>query len=230
MVNRDVPERNFQPGLELSRESRLTGAGRAIEQDNLAWQRRLDTNDINQGRCLSELADSLLTAGRHVYRSAPDSRGNAIVSARRGDRRSCGRWCFTRPPKHRSIARADAELHIIRACRLPVGPLAFSDFAQVGIDWYLLYQLVNDVLTSANYIKEQTRPLHFARPELAQKYLQTFQVGLISAQALFAPRRMGKSEFLGASRQSKSSLQAVPRALCGGCLVVQPNHFTIGRR
>jgi hypothetical protein len=39
-------------------------------------------------------------------------------------------------------------------------------------------------------------PWHFARPELAQKYLQTFEIGLISAQALFAPRRMGKSEFL----------------------------------
>jgi len=36
----------------------------------------------------------------------------------------------------------------------------------------------------------------FARPELAQKHLQTFEIGLISAQALFAPRRMGKSEFL----------------------------------
>jgi hypothetical protein len=29
-----------------------------------------------------------------------------------------------------------------------------------------------------------------------RRYLQTFQIGLISAQALFAPRRMGKSEFL----------------------------------
>lgn len=39
-------------------------------------------------------------------------------------------------------------------------------------------------------------PWHFARPLLAQKYLKTFRVGLLSAQALFAPRRMGKSEFL----------------------------------
>ena len=39
-------------------------------------------------------------------------------------------------------------------------------------------------------------PWHFARPELARKYLRTFEIGLISAQALFAPRRMGKSEFL----------------------------------
>jgi hypothetical protein len=37
---------------------------------------------------------------------------------------------------------------------------------------------------------------HFARPVLAKKYIDTFEVGLISAQALFAPRRMGKSEFL----------------------------------
>jgi hypothetical protein len=44
--------------------------------------------------------------------------------------------------------------------------------------------------------KTRPDPWHFGRPALAQKYLQTFQVGLISAQALFAPRRMGKSEFL----------------------------------
>ena len=44
--------------------------------------------------------------------------------------------------------------------------------------------------------KSKADPWHFARPELAQRYLQTFRVGLISAQALFAPRRMGKSEFL----------------------------------
>jgi hypothetical protein len=37
---------------------------------------------------------------------------------------------------------------------------------------------------------------HFARPTLAGKYIATFEVGLISAQALFAPWRMGKSEFL----------------------------------
>jgi len=44
--------------------------------------------------------------------------------------------------------------------------------------------------------KSKPDPWHFARPILARKYLQIFQVGLISAQALFAPRRMGKSEFL----------------------------------
>ena len=44
--------------------------------------------------------------------------------------------------------------------------------------------------------KTKPDPWHFARPELARRYLQTFQIGLISAQALFAPRRMGKSEFL----------------------------------
>jgi hypothetical protein len=44
--------------------------------------------------------------------------------------------------------------------------------------------------------KSKPDPWHFARPELAQRYLQTFHIGLISAQALFAPRRMGKSEFL----------------------------------
>jgi hypothetical protein len=37
---------------------------------------------------------------------------------------------------------------------------------------------------------------HFARPELAEKYLQTFALGLTSARGLFARRRMGKTEFL----------------------------------
>jgi hypothetical protein len=37
---------------------------------------------------------------------------------------------------------------------------------------------------------------HFAQPALAKKSIDTFEVGLISAQALFAPRPMGKSEFL----------------------------------
>jgi len=39
-------------------------------------------------------------------------------------------------------------------------------------------------------------PWHYPRPELAAKYLQIFDVGLTSARALFAKRRMGKSEFL----------------------------------
>jgi hypothetical protein len=37
---------------------------------------------------------------------------------------------------------------------------------------------------------------HFARPELAQHHLQAFDLGLISATALHARRRMGKTEFL----------------------------------
>jgi hypothetical protein len=37
---------------------------------------------------------------------------------------------------------------------------------------------------------------HFARPELAQYHLQAFDLGLISATALHARRRMGKTEFL----------------------------------
>jgi hypothetical protein len=39
-------------------------------------------------------------------------------------------------------------------------------------------------------------PWHYPRPELAAKYLRVFDVGLSSARALFAKRRMGKSEFL----------------------------------
>jgi len=37
---------------------------------------------------------------------------------------------------------------------------------------------------------------HFARPELAEHHLQAFDLGLISATALHARRRMGKTEFL----------------------------------
>jgi hypothetical protein len=37
---------------------------------------------------------------------------------------------------------------------------------------------------------------HFARPVLAKQYLGEFDLGLISARALFANRRMGKSTFL----------------------------------
>ena len=37
---------------------------------------------------------------------------------------------------------------------------------------------------------------HYARPLLAQKYLDLFNIGLTSARALFARRRMGKTEFL----------------------------------
>lgn len=37
---------------------------------------------------------------------------------------------------------------------------------------------------------------HFARPELAQAYLNAFALGLTAARGLFARRRMGKTEFL----------------------------------
>jgi len=41
-----------------------------------------------------------------------------------------------------------------------------------------------------------TDPWHFPRPDLAQSYLRSFDLGLTSARGLFARRRMGKSEFL----------------------------------
>src|SRR5574337_128173 len=41
-----------------------------------------------------------------------------------------------------------------------------------------------------------TDPWHFARPELASRYLSAFDLGLVVARGLFASRRMGKSEFL----------------------------------
>jgi hypothetical protein len=72
----------------------------------------------------------------------------------------------------------------------------FLPFRQVGIDWYPKCQLVRNVPTSTNHAHNQPGSWHFARLQLAQRYLQTFQIGLVSAQALFAPRRMGKSEFL----------------------------------
>jgi hypothetical protein len=72
----------------------------------------------------------------------------------------------------------------------------FLSFRQVGIDWYPQCKLVRDVPTYANQAENPAGSWHFARPQLAQRYLQTFQIGLVSAQALFAPRRMGKSEFL----------------------------------
>src|SRR5690349_13093322 len=37
---------------------------------------------------------------------------------------------------------------------------------------------------------------HFARPKLARHYLDIFHIGLVSALALHARRRMGKTEFL----------------------------------
>lgn len=37
---------------------------------------------------------------------------------------------------------------------------------------------------------------HYPRTELAQKYVDTLNIGLSSTLALFAPRRMGKTEFL----------------------------------
>ena len=60
-----------------------------------------------------------------------------------------------------------------------------------------------------------TDPWHFARPALAQVYLQAFDIGLTSARGLFARRRMGKSEFL------KHDL--LPAALQGGYLAAYTN-------
>jgi hypothetical protein len=60
-----------------------------------------------------------------------------------------------------------------------------------------------------------TDPWHFSRPELAQAYLQGFDLGLTSARGLFARRRMGKSEFL------KHDL--LPAALRAGYMVAYTN-------
>jgi len=58
-------------------------------------------------------------------------------------------------------------------------------------------------------------PWHFARPELAKAYLDSFDLGLTAARGLFARRRMGKSEFL------KHDL--LPAALRDGYLAAYTN-------
>jgi hypothetical protein len=58
-------------------------------------------------------------------------------------------------------------------------------------------------------------PWHFARPELAKAYLNSFDLGLTAARGLFARRRMGKSEFL------KHDL--VPAAVRDGYLAAYTN-------
>lgn len=64
-------------------------------------------------------------------------------------------------------------------------------------------------------MSELTDPWHFPRPDLAQAYLQGFDLGLTSARGLFARRRMGKSEFL------KHDL--LPAALRAGYLAAYVN-------
>ena len=60
-----------------------------------------------------------------------------------------------------------------------------------------------------------TDPWHYPRPELARKYLQTFDIGLTTARGLFAKRRMGKSEFL--------EQDLIPAARVAGYLTVYLN-------
>ncbi|QCP54226.1 hypothetical protein FAZ95_35220 [Trinickia violacea] len=61
----------------------------------------------------------------------------------------------------------------------------------------------------------QPDPWHFARPELADAYLQAFDLKLSSARGLFARRRMGKTEFL--------RRDLLPAALEHGYLVAYTN-------
>lgn len=56
---------------------------------------------------------------------------------------------------------------------------------------------------------------HYARPELAKKYLDLFALGLTSARGLFARRRMGKTEFL--------KKDFIPAAEKAGYVVVYTN-------
>jgi hypothetical protein len=61
----------------------------------------------------------------------------------------------------------------------------------------------------------QPDPWHFERPELADTYLQAFDLKLSSARGLFARRRMGKTEFL--------LRDLLPAALGHGYLVAYTN-------
>ncbi|MBA2655459.1 MAG: hypothetical protein H0U70_00550 [Tatlockia sp.] len=56
---------------------------------------------------------------------------------------------------------------------------------------------------------------HYARPLLAKKYLDLFEIGLTSARGLFARRRMGKTEFL--------KKDFIPAAEKAGYIVVYTN-------
>ncbi len=56
---------------------------------------------------------------------------------------------------------------------------------------------------------------HYARPGLARKYLDLFNIGLTSAKCLFARRRMGKTEFL--------KQDFIPAAQEAGYIVVYSN-------
>ena len=56
---------------------------------------------------------------------------------------------------------------------------------------------------------------HYARPDLAHKYLNLFDIGLTSAKCLFARRRMGKTEFL--------KQDFIPAAKEAGYIVVYSN-------
>ncbi len=56
---------------------------------------------------------------------------------------------------------------------------------------------------------------HYARPSLAKKYLDLFEIGLTSARGLFARRRMGKTEFL--------KKDFIPAAVKEGYVVVYAN-------
>lgn len=58
----------------------------------------------------------------------------------------------------------------------------------------LIYLRLTDI--TWNMGKRTTDPWHYSRHALAQRYLDTFELGLESARGIFAKRRMGKTEFL----------------------------------
>ncbi|CAB3793320.1 hypothetical protein LMG28138_03507 [Pararobbsia alpina] len=58
-------------------------------------------------------------------------------------------------------------------------------------------------------------PWHFARPKLAEAYLDAFDLKLSSARGMFARRRMGKTEFL--------RMDLLPSAAARGYLAAYTN-------
>ncbi len=63
--------------------------------------------------------------------------------------------------------------------------------------------------------KQAFDPWHYSRHELAQRYIDTFGLGLESARGIFAKRRMGKTEFL--------KMDLIPAAEQAGYLTAYAN-------
>jgi hypothetical protein len=61
---------------------------------------------------------------------------------------------------------------------------------------YAIYEYIDSVCIANTMPSATPTSWHFARPDLAEHHLRALDLGLISATALHARRRMGKTEFL----------------------------------